>query len=121
MKDCLIVDDSKVVRDILKKMLDQLGFECRQAVDGKDAVDLCTNKMPDLILLDWNMPIMSGIECLTVIRSMEGGKHPKIILCTGNSEMTQIVDALSGGADEYIIKPFDPEILRLKLVEVEAI
>ena len=64
MKSCLIVDDSKVIRMVARKILKELDFDTTEAVDGKEALDACTNDMPDAILLDWNMPVMNGIDFL---------------------------------------------------------
>jgi two-component system chemotaxis response regulator CheY len=114
MKSCLLVDDSRVIRRFARGIIEKLAFTCEEAEDGLSAVTACGNEMPEAIILDWNMPGMSGIECLKAIRAMPGGDHPKIILCTTNSEIDQIMQALEEGADEYIMKPFDDEIMRSK-------
>ena len=74
--------------------------------------------MPDAILLDWNMPVMDGLEFLAQLRSMPSGTKPKVIFCTTENEVAQITRAIAAGADEYIMKPFDKEIVHSKLVEV---
>lgn len=79
MKSCLIVDDSRVVRKVARRIAEDLGFECDEAEDGQKAYDACQVKMPDAVLLDWNMPIMSGIEFLEKLRQMENGSHPKVV------------------------------------------
>jgi two-component system chemotaxis response regulator CheY len=118
MKTCLIVDDSSIVRRLASKLLEEIGFECRQAEDGQQAVDACKVKMPDVMLLDWNMPVMNGIDCLKILRGFPGGEDIKIIFCSTNNEMAQIQEALEAGADEYIVKPFDRDILKTKFRQV---
>lgn len=118
MKSCLIVDDSRVVRMVARKILQDLEFEITEAADGQQALDACLAKMPDAILLDWNMPVMNGIEFLRHLRKSPGGDHPKVVFCTTENEMTQIYEAMSAGADEYIMKPFDSEIIQSKFSQI---
>jgi len=117
-RTCLLVDDSGLIRKIARRSIEKLGFTCSEACDGLVAVDACEVTMPDAILLDWNMPRMTGIDCLRAIRAMPAGDHPKIVLCTTNSEIEQIMQALELGADEYIMKPFDDDIVRAKFEQV---
>ena len=121
MADCLIVDDSRVVRKVARKILEELKFECNEAEDGSQALDLCKQKMPQSILLDWNMPKMSGIEFLKELRALDGGREPKVIFCTTESEVSFIKTAIESGADEYIMKPFDSEIIQNKFSQVGLI
>ena len=114
-KAWLIVDDSKVIRGIARGILHDLGFETDEAEDGKQALAACTKKMPDAVLLDWNMPVMSGIDFLRELRAMPGGKAPKVFFCTTENDMSHITQALEAGADEFIMKPFDAEILSSKV------
>ena len=118
MKSCLLVDDSRVIRRFTRGIVEKLAFACREAPDGESALSACAANMPEAILLDWNMPGMSGIDCLKALRAMPGGDQPKVILCTTNSEVNHIVEALEGGADEYIMKPFDADIVRQKFEQV---
>ena len=118
MKTCLVVDDSRVVRKVARKILEELSFICTEAEDGKQAMDACAAAMPDAILLDWNMPVMSGIEFLRRLRKMAGGDVPKVVFCTTENDVANIARALRAGADEYIMKPFDKEIMTAKLQEV---
>ncbi|MDX1974565.1 MAG: response regulator [Rickettsiales bacterium] len=118
MNSCLVVDDSKVVRKLERKIMEGLGFEVTEAEDGKQAEDYCKNTKPTLILLDWHMPVMNGLEFLEALRAMPEGNKPKVIFCTTESEMNHIVDALNKGADEYIMKPFDSEIVKGKLQQI---
>ena len=114
-KNWLIVDDSKVIRGIARGILHDLGFETDEAEDGKEALAACAKKMPDAVLVDWIMPGMNGIEFLKELRAMPGGKTPKVFFCTTENDMSHITQALETGADEFIMKPFDAEILSSKV------
>ncbi len=118
MKSCLIVDDSRVVRMVAKKILQELGFETSEAEDGKKAMEACQRAMPDVILLDWNMPVMNGIEFLRELRAYPGGDTPKVVFCTTENDLAHIMEAMGSGADEYIMKPFDAEIIESKFSQV---
>ena len=118
MKTCLIVDDSRVVRKVASRIVHDLGFECREAEDGQKAYEACQASMPDAIILDWNMPVMSGIEFLEKLRQMDKGTHPKVVFCTTENDFAHIQRAMSAGADEYIMKPFDSEIIENKFLQV---
>ena len=121
MKTCLVVDDSKVVRIVARRILEELQFLVTEAADGKAAVDACLRTMPDAILLDWNMPVMSGIEFLRELRKLHGGGEPVVVFCTTENDMTHIQEAMASGADEYIMKPFDAEIIENKFQHVGLI
>ncbi|WP_439816210.1 response regulator [Zavarzinia sp. CC-PAN008] len=118
MKTCLIVDDSRVIRTVARRILVELGFEVDEAADGSIALEKCRARMPDGILLDWNMPVMSGIEFLRALRADPGGTQPKVILCTTENDISHIREAIAAGADEYVMKPFDREILESKFEQV---
>jgi len=118
MKSCLIVDDSRVVRKVASRIAQDLGFECREAEDGQKACESCELSMPDAIILDWNMPVMSGIEFLEKLRQMENGDHPKVVFCTTENDINHIQRAIQAGANEYIMKPFDSEIIESKFIQV---
>ena len=118
MASCLIVDDSKVVRMVARRILQDLNFACIEAEDGQVALDACLEKMPDVILLDWNMPVMSGIDFLKELRSSEGGNEPIVVFCTTENDMAHIREAISAGANEYIMKPFDRAIIEAKFAQV---
>lgn len=111
MKSCLVVDDSKVVRVVARRILEGLQFEVEEAEDGKIALERCRAHMPDAILLDWNMPVMNGIDFLRTLRTVEGGGGPVVVFCTTEKDLKHIREALSAGANEYIMKPFDSEII----------
>jgi two-component system chemotaxis response regulator CheY len=115
MNICLVIDDSKLIRSIHRQMLAQLGLQVSEAENGEEALQSCADRMPDLVLVDWNMPVMDGFTFLKSLRAMPGGKAPKVVLCTIEADMDHIVRALAEGADEYIMKPFDVEILAAKL------
>ena len=121
MKRCLVVDDSMVIRKVASRILEDLGFEIDEAGDGMEALDVCRGAMPDLIILDWNMPIMNGLEFLLELRKTPGGNTPKVVFCTTENDVEHITQAIDAGANEYIMKPFDREILESKLVAVGVI
>jgi two-component system chemotaxis response regulator CheY len=121
MKSCLVVDDSRVVRKVARKILEELHFTCSEAEDGKQAMEACAREMPHAILLDWNMPVMTGIEFLRRLRKMSGGDAPKVVFCTTENDLAHIQEALSAGANEYIMKPFDSDIIQTKFAQVGLI
>ena len=114
IKSCLVVDDSKVVRRVARKILEELDFSVDEAADGQIALDHCVNAMPDAILLDWNMPVMNGIEFLRELRVREDGDQPIVGFCSTENDINFIQEAISAGANEYIMKPFDREIVQSK-------
>lgn len=118
MKRCLVVDDSSVIRKVARRVLEELDFEILEAEDGQKALDQCQDDMPEAILLDWNMPVMDGLEFLVQLRSRKNGDVPKVIFCTTENDISHIAQAVQAGADEYIMKPFDREILENKFQEV---
>ena len=114
MKSCLIVDDSSVVRKVARRILEDMDYIVEEAEDGQDAFDKCRQEMPDAILLDWNMPIMSGLEFLKLLRAYVGGDRPHIVYCTVENDIGAIAMALKAGASDYMMKPFDRTILESK-------
>lgn len=118
MKSCLVVDDSRVVRKVARRILEDLHFFIEEAADGKLALDACLKKMPDVVLLDWNMPVMNGIEFLRELRRMPGGAKPVVVFCTTENDLQHIQEAIGAGANEYIMKPFDGDILEAKFAQV---
>ncbi len=118
MKTCLIVDDSKVVRMVARKILEGLNFEIAEAEDGQQALDVCMDQMPHAVLLDWNMPVKNGLEFLQELRALEGVDQPIVVLCTTENDMSHIQEAIKAGANEYIMKPFDSEIIESKFIQV---
>lgn len=118
MKQCLVVDDSRVIRKVARRILEELEFGITEAADGKEALDACRTGMPDAILLDWNMPVMNGIEFLRALRREDGGESPVVVFCTTENDLDHITEAITAGANEYIMKPFDREIIEAKFAEV---
>lgn len=118
---CLVVDDSRVVRKAARRMLEQLGFEVAEAENGEVALDHCRATLPRAVLLDWNMPVMSGLEFLVAARREFGPEQPVVVLCTTESTLDRITEALEAGAQEYVMKPFDAAILEAKFAEVGLI
>lgn len=121
MKSCLVVDDSKVIRMVARRILEELNFSVLEAEDGKKALDACLSEMPDAILLDWNMPIMNGIDFLRQLRNTTGGGDPVVVFCTTENDLAHIQEAIGAGANEYIMKPFDSEIIQAKFSQVGLI
>lgn len=117
-KTCLIVDDSKIVRKVTRKIFESLGYEIREAEDGAVALEACTKAFPDLIMLDWHMPVMNGIEFLRAMRQLPGGGAPVVIFCTTETEFNRIQEAIMAGANEYVMKPFDDDIIKGKLEQL---
>ncbi|VAV92934.1 Chemotaxis regulator - transmits chemoreceptor signals to flagellar motor components CheY [hydrothermal vent metagenome] len=121
MKQCLVVDDSRVIRKVARRILEDMEFDCVEAEDGAKALDQCKSAMPDAILLDWNMPVMNGIDFLKALRNESGGDQPIVVFCTTENDMGHITEALRAGANEYIMKPFDSDILNAKFAEAGLI
>ncbi|HEX8526536.1 response regulator [Allosphingosinicella sp.] len=115
MKTCLIVDDSKVIRKVARHILETLNFTVDEAEDGQAALARCDEQMPDVVLLDWNMPVMSGMEFLRTLRQGGHSRQPKVVFCTTENDMAHIRAAIEAGADEYVMKPFDRDTLESKL------
>jgi two-component system chemotaxis response regulator CheY len=115
VKTCLVVDDSRVIRKVARRILEDLGFEVAEACDGVEALAWCRTAMPRAILLDWNMPGSNGLEFLHQLRNEPDGDTPKVIFCSVENDLERIREALDGGADEYIMKPFDGAIVASKL------
>ncbi len=121
MRTCLVVDDSSVVRKIARRILEEMGFEVVEAEDGEQALELCKSRLPDAVLLDWNMPVMDGYDFLGKLRHLPGGEQPKVVFCTTENDIDHISRALNAGANEYIMKPFDKDIVSAKFEEVGLI
>jgi two-component system chemotaxis response regulator CheY len=115
-RTCLVVDDSRVVRKVARRILESHGFAVTEAADGQMALDSCREAMPDCVLLDWNMPVMDGLSFLRALRQEFGPDNPPVVFCTTENDMGHIEMAISSGAQEYIMKPFDEDILTGKFV-----
>ena len=114
-KTCLVVDDSKVIRKVARHILETLDFTVAEAGDGQEALDAVAAEVPDVVLLDWNMPVMSGIEFLRALGERNVQPRPKVVFCTTENGTAHIRAALEAGADEYVMKPFDRDTLASKL------
>ncbi len=121
MKSCLIVDDSRVIRSLARQIVEEFSFQVAEAADGRQALDACEKGLPDAVLLDWNMPVMDGFEFLQALRKLPGGDRPVVIFCTTVNDLEHIEQAIRGGANEYVMKPFDSDILRSKFAQVGLI
>ena len=112
----LVIDDSRAMRRIVESILTSLGYDVRQAGDGREALDvLGSGWVPDLATVDWNMPVMDGLQFVSAVRSNPALRAMTIMMVTSESEQTQIVKALAAGAHEYLIKPFTADAIRDKL------
>lgn len=117
-RTCLVVDDSRVVRKVARRILESHGFVVEEAQDGQVALEACRRRLPDCVLLDWNMPVMNGIEFLKSLRGEFGPDKPPVVFCTTETEISFIEQAIEYGAQEYIMKPFDDDILKGKFAQV---
>jgi two-component system, chemotaxis family, chemotaxis protein CheY len=112
----LVVDDSRAMRSILTRLLSNLGFDVAQAGDGAEALQvLDAGTRPDVILVDWNMPVMDGLTFIKTVRGRDELRDISLMMVTTESEQGQIVRALAAGAHEYVIKPFTDEVIAEKL------
>jgi two-component system chemotaxis response regulator CheY len=120
IRTCLIVDDSRIIRKVARRIVEDLGFEVDEAADGAEALSYCAASRPDVILLDWNMPVMDGLTFIRRLRAQSAEPPPKVLFCTIETDPDRIAEALEAGADDYVMKPFDGDILHAKLAEVGA-
>jgi two-component system chemotaxis response regulator CheY len=121
MKTCLVADDSSVIRKVARRILEGLNFEIIEAEDGEQALAACREHLPAAILLDWEMPRMDGYKFLRSLRQLPGGDGPTVVFCTTENDVAHIARALHAGANEYIMKPFDKEIVEAKFQQVGLI
>jgi two-component system chemotaxis response regulator CheY len=118
MKHCLVVDDSRVIRTVARRIMEDLRYSVEEAEDGMAGLRVCREKMPDLIFLDWNLPSMKGVEFIRSVRGQQDGSHPVILFCTTESDPGEIASAMAAGANEYVLKPFDGTAVRAKLADI---
>ena len=118
---CLLIDDSRVIRGVSRRIMEGLGFKVAEAENGKEALERCAISMPDLIIVDWDMPVMTGIEFVTAVRTIPNGKNPKIIFCTSKNAVEDVTRGMSAGANEWIVKPFDQAKMLAKLIKAGVI
>lgn len=117
---CLLVDDSRMIRKVARRIVEKAGYAVLEAENGEEGLARCRGVMPDLIITDWNMPVMSGIEFVTALRAIPTAVPPKVVFCTTNSGAKDIHKGIEAGADEYVIKPFDEAALMSRLHAVGA-
>ena len=114
----LIVDDSERIRADARRLLEPMGFTVITAPDGEAGMSLAVRHHPALILLDWSLPGMSGIDFLRTLRAVPGYETTQVVVCCGHGRPADIHLAMRAGACEYILKPFDPELLAFKLRQI---
>ena len=119
-RHCLIVDDSRVIRKVSRRIVESLGYIVTEAENGEEALARCRAAMPDLVITDWNMPVMEGIEFVATLRQIPADRQPKVVFCTTNGGAKDIHKGIEAGADEYVIKPFDEPALLAKLQAIGA-
>ncbi len=108
MKKCLVIDDSPVIRKVAKALLNSIGYEVVEAGNGAEGIAACTSHMPDAILLDWDLPDMSGFDFLVAFnRDFQSARRPHIVYATTENDPIDIARAISAGADKYITVPFE--------------
>lgn len=115
MSRCIVADDSKTMRLLLMKIMENFGYMVEEAEDGEDLLEQCTRDMPDLIISDWTLPLIDGIDVLYKIRSNPRAPQPVFLFCSHIKDPEIISQALKGGADDFIMRPFDEEIIAMKL------
>ncbi len=115
---CLVVDDSRLVRKVARRILEAHGFGVQEAEDGEEALQRCRLALPGCVLLDWNMPVMNGLTFLRTLRAEFGAGGPVVVFCTTQNEVAQMAAAIESGAQEYIMKPFDEAILMGKFAQI---
>jgi two-component system chemotaxis response regulator CheY len=112
----LVIDDSRAMRRIVGSILAGFGYEVRDAGHGREGLDVLNEGwLPDLVTVDWNMPVMDGLQFVAAVRSNPAWRSLTLMMVTSESEHTQIVRALAAGAHEYVIKPFTADAIRDKL------
>lgn len=118
MKTCLIVDDSKIVRKVSRGIIEPMGYEILEAENGEEALKLALSHKITVVMLDWNMPVMNGMEFLLKLRAAPDIEQPQVVFCTTENEMAKIIEAMQAGANEYVMKPYDENIIRGKFEQL---
>ena len=121
MASCIVADDSKIMRMLLTKIMENFGYVVSEAEDGEDLLEQCAKEMPDLIVCDWNMPLIEGIDLLLKIRTDKKVKQPVFIFCSYIKDAEVIKQALNAGADDFIMRPFDEDIIASKLKVIRVL
>jgi two-component system chemotaxis response regulator CheY len=120
-RQCLIVDDSRVVRKVSRSIVEKLGYQVMEAENGEEALARCKLAMPDLVLVDWDMPVMTGIEFVTALRASPGNERARVVFCTSKNGAHDIHRGIGAGANEYVTKPFNEVSLTAKLQAIGAV
>ena len=118
MKIFMIVDDSPVIRKVARRILEGMGYIVSEAEDGMEALDKCAHNMPDVIMVDWDMPRMDGVEFIEALRSTSAADSTKVLFCTSEVLVTEMMKAKRAGCQGYMLKPFTRDILLHKLSEI---
>lgn len=121
MKLCLVVDDSRVIRRVAAKIVQDLGFDVAEAENGRKALNACAIRMPDVIVIDTEMPELGGVAAVQALRKMPGGDRVAVVFCATENDPDFIRAALESGGNEYIMKPFDSEIVRSKFLLLDLL
>ncbi|MFN3510695.1 MAG: response regulator [Tsuneonella troitsensis] len=119
-RTCLIVDDSRMIRKVARRIVESVGYAVVEAENGEEGLARCRAAMPHLVITDWNMPVMSGIDFVTALRAIPTERRPRVVFCTTNSGARDIHKGIEAGADEYVIKPFDDASLVSRLQAIGA-
>ncbi len=120
-KTCLIVDDSRVIRKVARQIMEGFGYAVVEAENGEEALTRCQLGMPHLVLTDWNMPVMSGLDFVARMRELPEAKKATVVFCTSKGEVADIHAGIAAGADDYIVKPFEETALKAKLETLGAL
>jgi two-component system chemotaxis response regulator CheY len=112
---CLVVDDSRVVRKVARRILEAHGFDVTEAGDGQQALVACRANMPDCVLLDWNMPVMNGLDLISAVRAESRFDATRLLMVTSETDARHVYAALKAGVDEYAMKPITRDVIGDKL------
>ena len=118
MKIFMVIDDSPVIRKVARRILEGMGYVVSEAVDGVDALEKCVHNMPDAIMVDWDMPRMDGVEFIEALRTREEADNTKILFCTSEVMVTEMMKAKRAGCQGYMLKPYTRDTLQQKLAEI---
>ena len=118
MKQIMVVDDSPVIRKVARRILEGMRFQTSEAEDGRQALEACAFLMPDAIFVDGHMPVMDGFEFVKELRKMPGGSKPRVVFCMSENDVAQTARARHYGVDEFMLKPFDREIMEATIHEM---
>lgn len=114
-RNCLVVDDSRMIRKVARRIVEGLGYTVTEAENGEEAIARCRAAMPDLVLTDWDMPVMTGPEFVSALRALPGASATRVVFCTSKSGVHDIHQGIGAGADDYVVKPFDEATVTAKL------